>query len=150
MKVPSAMSVPCPVCPFIRTTFTAAWRSPRTNQTGDSSTTYSTVDTHHLTCPPTPATHLFVSLPDSVNSASWTPDGHVLISLRHLSQVIKINRKTGAIMWKLGGPDGDFTFHGKDPGPSWQHDARLHEDGTLSLFDNGNGRDPPWYVFVYL
>ncbi|CEL98505.1 unnamed protein product [Vitrella brassicaformis CCMP3155] len=79
-----------------------------------------------------------------VNSACWTPDGHVLISLRHLSQVIKINRKTGAIMWKLGGPDGDFTFHGKDPGPSWQHDSRLHEDGRLSLFDNGNGRDPPW------
>jgi len=78
------------------------------------------------------------------NSVAWTPDGHVLVSLRHLSQIIKINRKTGAIMWKLGGIDSDFSFEGDDPGPSWQHDARLHAGGILTVFDNGSERRPPW------
>jgi hypothetical protein len=51
-----------------------------------------------------------------------------------------INRKTGAIMWQLGGKGGTITL---GPGVQfeWQHDARIMPDGTFTLFDNGSS--PP-------
>ena len=38
-----------------------------------------------------------------VNSAEITPDGNFLISARNTSAVYKIDRRTGKIMWRLGG-----------------------------------------------
>ena len=69
----------------------------------------------------------------------------MIASFRHLDAVYKIDKSTGAIVWKLGGtshapePDreGDpaaYTFGG-------QHDARLLPDGTLTVFDNRTDLD---------
>jgi hypothetical protein len=69
----------------------------------------------------------------------------VVISLRHTDAVYEIDRRSGAIDWKLGGthtsrsleirgdPLGDRDFGG-------QHDARLIDANTVSLFDNGTLR----------
>jgi len=84
------------------------------------------------------------------NSIDVTADGNYLISLRDMSQVVKINAADGGVMWKLGGanddgtPAGDFTFV-DDPlnGPSCQHAARELPNGDIILFDDGNGHTPP-------
>ncbi len=78
------------------------------------------------------------------NAIDVTEDGNYLVSLRHLSQVIKIDSQSGDIIWKLGGVDGDFAFEA-DPlgGFSLQHAIRELPNGNLLLFDNGNGHHPP-------
>jgi hypothetical protein len=78
------------------------------------------------------------------NAIDVTEDGNYLVSMRHLSQVIKIDSQSGDIIWKLGGVDGDFAFEA-DPlgGFSFQHAIRELPNGNLLLFDNGNGHHPP-------
>ncbi|HLP28572.1 MAG TPA: aryl-sulfate sulfotransferase [Candidatus Didemnitutus sp.] len=80
-----------------------------------------------------------------VNSITMARDGNIIISARHLSEVIKINRQTGAIMWRLGGSDSknnQFQFLNDTTdgyfGFSSQHSAFETADGTILLFDNGN------------
>jgi hypothetical protein len=71
-----------------------------------------------------------------VNSIDVDLDGNFLISARNTSAVYKLDRSTGKIIWQLGGRRSDFEL-----GPSatfmYQHDARSHPDGTLTLFDDG-------------
>ena len=71
-----------------------------------------------------------------LNSIGVAPDGNLIVSARHTSAVYKLNRTTGAILWRLGGKRSDFTL-GAGAAFEFQHDARMHEDGTLTLFDNG-------------
>src|SRR5260370_38758315 len=58
------------------------------------------------------------------NAIDVSADGSFLISLRHLSQVIKVDRSE-SISWRLGGASSDFAFL-NDPrgGFSFQHAAR--------------------------
>jgi hypothetical protein len=79
------------------------------------------------------------------NSAQYTPDGNILLSVRHLDQLFKIDyaNGSGAILWKLG-KGGDFQLEDTD-GDDWpwfshQHDANYIDDKTILLFDNGNSR----------
>ena len=44
-----------------------------------------------------------------LNSIAVDRDGHLLLSARHTSCVYKINRRTGKVIWRLGGKDSDFT-----------------------------------------
>jgi hypothetical protein len=64
----------------------------------------------------------------------------VIASFRHLDAVYKINKSTRKIVWKLGGtttPESlevlndphQYTFGA-------QHDARVLDDGTVTVFDN--------------
>jgi hypothetical protein len=64
-------------------------------------------------------------------------DGHYLISLRHTSSVLKINRNDGSVIWRLGGNASDFSFP-NDAGFSGNHAVRSLGDNRYSLFDNGN------------
>jgi len=70
-----------------------------------------------------------------LNSIGVDTDGHLLVSARHTSAVYKVHRRTGAVIWRLGGKRTDFVL---GPGVSfgYQHDARRHSDGTLTIFDN--------------
>ncbi len=70
-----------------------------------------------------------------VNSAEITPDGNFLISARNTSGVYKIDRRTGKIIWKLGGKDSTFKL-GKGVRFDWQHTARQQADGTINIYDN--------------
>jgi hypothetical protein len=65
-------------------------------------------------------------------------DDTFLVSLRHQDWVIKIDRQTGELVWRLG-PEGDFALSGSD----WfyhQHDPMLVDGGNIMMFDNGNLR----------
>lgn len=73
-----------------------------------------------------------------MNSVAIDPaDGNLVVSFRHQDQVVKLDRQTGAIVWKLGGAGSDFPLSAEQRF-SHQHDAQPHADGTLTLFDNGN------------
>jgi len=78
------------------------------------------------------------------NSIEIDYDGHIFVSNRTMSEIIKFNRQTGELIWRLGGPMNDFTFIG-DPlyGPNRQHDARRLPNGNIMIFDNGDQRDTP-------
>ena len=60
------------------------------------------------------------------NSVQELPDGDILASYRPTSMVIRISRKTGQILWKLGPP----TVAG-------QHAPTLLANGNVLIFDNG-------------
>lgn len=74
-----------------------------------------------------------------MNSMFMDPtDSNLICSMRHQDQVMKINRQTGAIMWRLGGLNSDFTLS-PDQQFLYQHDATLTDSNqTLMLFDNGD------------
>jgi len=71
-------------------------------------------------------------------------DGNLLVSLRHTDTVYKLDRRSGAILWRLGGTRSDFTFV-DDPlnGFSHQHFPRRLPNGNLLVLDNGNLHTPP-------
>jgi hypothetical protein len=72
-----------------------------------------------------------------LNSIAVDPrDGDLLVSARHTSTVYKLDRRTGTIKWRLGGKRSDFAI-GPGAGFNFQHDARAHADGTVTVFDNG-------------
>jgi hypothetical protein len=75
-----------------------------------------------------------------LNSIGVDRDGHFLVSARHTSAVYKVNRRTGKVIWRLGGKHSDFAVD-HDASFSFQHDVRRHRDGTLTIFDN-NGSLP--------
>jgi hypothetical protein len=71
------------------------------------------------------------------NSIEVDTDGNLLVSLRSMSAVVKINRQTGAVMWTLGGRSNDFRIIDPLGGFCGQHDARRLANGHLLMFDNG-------------
>lgn len=78
-----------------------------------------------------------------LNSMQVMQDGHLLLSFRHLNQVMKIDRRSGEVIWRLGGKRSTFEF-ADDPlgGPCAQHTARELANGDIQIFDNGSGGVP--------
>jgi hypothetical protein len=72
------------------------------------------------------------------NSVGLAADGTIIASSRHTWTTFKINRTTGAVIWRLGGKKSDFTIDDKATF-AWQHDFRQRRDGSYSVFDNGAG-----------
>lgn len=77
------------------------------------------------------------------NAIEVDSDGNILLSNRNTSDVIKINRNTGEVIWRLGGKSNQFNFL-NDEGFSFQHDIRRLANGTITLFDNGNLKQPQY------
>ncbi len=76
------------------------------------------------------------------NSIDVDFDGNLIVSLRNTQEIDKIDRKTGDIIWRLGGKKNQFKFVNDTLGFSWQHSARRLQNGNLILFDNGCRREP--------
>ena len=78
-------------------------------------------------------------------SVNWThgnalvldADGNLIVSFRSLSELTKIDTRTGAVLWRMGGLRNQFTFEGA-PGAGFarQHGLRLPGPGQLVLLDN--------------
>ncbi len=73
-----------------------------------------------------------------MNSIQQLPNGHVIISSRHMWAVYSIDMKTGKIDWTLGGRHSYF-WMGSGTHFYWQHDATLHAGGLMTIFDDGAG-----------
>jgi hypothetical protein len=71
------------------------------------------------------------------NRSEWThgnavvelADGNLLISFRNISTIVKIDRKMGGVVWKLGAP-----------AVSGQHSPTPLSNGNILIFDNGPHR----------
>ena len=88
-----------------------------------------------------------VSFPDRyayINSVQFVDDDYV-VSLRGCAQVLRIDRDTGDVVWKLGGTDPgadvdtEYLEIVDDPAGEFcgQHHPTLTRQGTVVLFDNG-------------
>ena len=60
------------------------------------------------------------------NSVSELADGNLLVSFRNISTVVKIDRKSGRVVWKLGAPP-----------LAGQHAPVELPNGNILVFDNG-------------
>lgn len=84
---------------------------------------------------------------DIVHINAIAPYRHgFLVSMRHTDAVYAIAKPSGRILWKLGGTHTRKSLRiiGDDvPDFGGQHDVRALPDGTVSVFDNGTGRDRP-------
>ena len=76
------------------------------------------------------------------NALDVDTDGNYLVSFRHLSEVTKIDSRTGTVIWRLGGVRNQFVFNGDTLKFSFQHGVRRLPNGNLILFDNGNSHSP--------
>ncbi|MBK1719364.1 aryl-sulfate sulfotransferase [Thiocystis violacea] len=79
------------------------------------------------------------------NALAYTPDGHLILSVRHQDWIIKINYANGAgdgrILWRLG-REGDFRLVGghEDDWFSHTHDPSFISDNRILVYDNSNQR----------
>ncbi|ASK64354.1 hypothetical protein CFK37_09630 [Virgibacillus phasianinus] len=73
--------------------------------------------------------------PFHLNSVEEGPDTTLLISMRDMWGIYNIDKRTGNIIWQLGGKQSDFTFD-SNATFSWQHHARYRSGTKISLFNN--------------
>ena len=93
---------------------------------------------------------------DVIHTNSIEPWGkQLVVSTRHTDAVYGLNRRTGAILWKLGGETTpkSLTVVG-DPEPvrqlfGGQHDARIYGKNILTIFDNSQDRPRPPRGVIY-
>ncbi len=70
-----------------------------------------------------------------INAIDVDHDGNLLISARNAHAIYKVSRRTGKVLWRLGGRRSDFV-QGAGAHFAFQHDVHRRSDGTVSLFDN--------------
>ena len=71
------------------------------------------------------------------NALDLDGDGNLLVSFRSLNEVTKIDTRTGAVAWRLGGLRSQFAFLDTPrPAFSRQHGLRLSGGLQVSLLDN--------------
>jgi hypothetical protein len=80
------------------------------------------------------------------NSIELDWDGNYIISSRHLNELTKIDRRTGEIVWRMGGKKNQFAYINiPDNVPyAFQHDLRRLPNGNITVYDNRNGRLPEY------
>jgi hypothetical protein len=76
------------------------------------------------------------------NGIEFDSDTSILLSSRNLDEITKIDRRTGDIIWRLGGKKNQFTFINDTIGFSCQHSIVKLDNGNILLFDNGNYNTP--------
>jgi len=85
------------------------------------------------------------------NALDLDADGNLLVSFRSLSEITKIDTKTGAVLWRMGGRRNEFTFQdAPTPAFAFQHGLRLTGPGRLLLLDNMGDPAGSWaerYVY---
>ena len=74
------------------------------------------------------------------NAIDIDEDGHLLISNRTISEITKIHRTTGDVIWRFGGDQSDFTFTNDYPFSN-QHCIKSLGNNHYILYDNGNLSD---------
>ena len=71
------------------------------------------------------------------NSIDLDAEGNLLVSYRNLSEVVKIDVRTGALLWRFGGAHDQFALRiGDSPPFRHQHAVRARGVGWLQLLDN--------------
>ena len=85
-----------------------------------------------------------------INAVHLDTDGNLLIDARNTWTTYKVNRRTGDIVWRLGGKDSSFALQAA-PGQvldsagelfAWQHDPQALGHGIYTWFDNDSAGNP--------
>jgi Arylsulfotransferase (ASST) len=84
-----------------------------------------------------------------LNSIQQLPSGNLLVSARDTWAVYEISRRTGKVIWTLGGRYSDFKM-GRGTRFEWQHDARLRGNTLTLLDDAANPQEEPESSAKYL
>jgi hypothetical protein len=71
-------------------------------------------------------------------------DNNIICSFRNQDQVIKINRRTGDIVWRLGGKNSDFPLTADQHFLRQHHATLINDNHTLLLYDNGEINQRPY------
>jgi hypothetical protein len=76
------------------------------------------------------------------NAIDLDADGNLILSSRNLGEITKIDGRTGAVIWRLGGRRNQFAFvDAPTPAFAQQHSARVLGQGELVLLDNLGDRN---------
>jgi hypothetical protein len=71
------------------------------------------------------------------NALDLDADGNLVLSFRSLSEITKIDTRTGQVIWRMGGRRNQFTFMGAAvPAFARQHGVRMTGTADMLLFDN--------------
>lgn len=70
-----------------------------------------------------------------VNSVALWDDQHLLVSARDTWTAYLVDRRTGAVVWRLGGKRSDFSI-GPGASFSWQHHIRRLGTKQMTVFDD--------------
>jgi outer membrane protein assembly factor BamB len=82
-----------------------------------------------------------------INAVHLDTEGNLLVSSRNTWTVFKVDRRTGQVMWQLGGKHSSFTLRAA-PGQeldrdgkifAWQHDPEAVGGGEYTFFDDESG-----------
>ena len=74
------------------------------------------------------------------NALEYDLDGNYMVSVKHFNEITKVNRKTGAIMWRLGGNRNQFGFLNDSLKFLGQHHIKRLSNRFITIFDNGFNR----------
>jgi hypothetical protein len=69
------------------------------------------------------------------NAIDLDTDGNLLVSFRSLSEITKIDTRTGKVLWRMGGLRNQFAFSESGPPFLRQHGTRV-ANGGIVLLDN--------------
>jgi hypothetical protein len=75
-----------------------------------------------------------------INSITENADRNLVVSGRNTWAAYKVDYRTGAVGWRLGGRKSSFRM-ATGTNFAWQHDVRVRADSAITLFDNEAG--PP-------
>ncbi len=75
------------------------------------------------------------------NSIDMDQQGNILVSFRRFDEIIKINKKSNTIVWRMGGPYNQIKVLNDNIPFLGQHDAQFTGKNTITLFDNGYSSD---------
>jgi hypothetical protein len=71
-----------------------------------------------------------------LNAVSVDEDGNLLIGARNAWAAYRVDRHSGAVLFRLGGTKSDFAL-GRDVAFAWQHNPTAADDhGLIRIFDN--------------
>lgn len=97
----------------------------------------------------TPDINLGTSVVDPwhINALDKESDGKILVSLRNMDRIVKVNPSNGNIIWHWGGLKSTYSdfITTNDPNGGFSHSHNLHriENGHILMFDNGNSQPSP-------
>ena len=77
-----------------------------------------------------------------LNAVSLDDDGNLIVGARNTWAAYRIDRRTGAVLWRLGGKKSDFAL-GENVAFAWQHNpTAVDHHGLVRIFDNESNGSP--------
>ena len=76
------------------------------------------------------------------NAFETQDNGDILLCMRNMDLVVRIDRASGGLAWQMGGPESNFTFTDATGAFAQQHDAQLLPGNRMIVFDNATGSEP--------